>query len=175
MNLRLLSTILLLCTLSGCASLQKSIEGYRQRASQKEQLGRAIDLMVRGDTRHATAILQSITAGRGTPGITDEALFRLAVLSLPDDLDPEDMQRVSRPLERLKKEYPASSWTAQAAPLAEFVATIPGRIQTASELRRQLKSLRELNLSLTRENKELRLNIEKLKTLDLEIERKNKP
>lgn len=166
---------LLAITLTGCASLQKSIEGYRQRSSQKEQLARAVDLLAKGDAKHTVTILQGLVAGKGTPGITDEALFRLALLSLPEDLDMEDLVRVSRPLERLKKEYPASPWTTQAAPLAEFVATVSGRVQAASELRRQLKSLRELNLSLTRENKELRLNIEKLKTLDLEIERKTKP
>jgi cell division protein FtsB len=77
-------------------------------------------------------------------------------------------------IERLRKEYPSSSWTGMAAPLAELLTA-------TTELRRQNRTLKNQNQSLSRENQslskeaqELRQNIEKLKRLDLELEQRNK-
>ena len=161
--------------LSGCATVQKSLEGQRQRSVQQEKLAQAIKLIERGNTEKAATILAAIVATAGIPGITDEALFRLGLLTVPSDLEREEISSALKYLERLQKEYPISPWSTQAASVTEFLANAPRHLQTTTELRRQLKSLKDLNLSLTRENKEMRLNIEKLKTLDLELEKKAKP
>jgi chromosome segregation ATPase len=75
----------------------------------------------------------------------------------------------------LKKEYPSSPWTAQAAPLNELIGT-------AEELKRQSGNSRAAHQSLNREVNELKrtvneLNkqIEQLKHLDLELEQKRRP
>lgn len=169
--LLLTATIL---SLSACAVVQKTIEVQRQRSLQEERLEKALALLQRGDTDGATENLRAVVAAKGVNGVTDEALFRLALLTIPEEFDREEIGQASALLERLRKEYPASIWTAQAASLASFLTDFPRRLQASTELRRQIKSLKDVNLSLTRENKELRLNIEKLKTLDFELEKKTK-
>ena len=84
------------------------------------------------------------------------------------------MAQTYKRLERLQKEYPSSSWARTAWPLMEF-------LETGEELRRQNRNLKNLNQSLTKENKELHqnikeqnLNLERLKNLDLELEQKTK-
>ena len=62
----------------------------------------------------------------------------------------------------------------QAVPLNDLLV---GRWMSEVSLgktRRQVKALKDSNLSLTRENKEMRLNIEKLKTLEQELELKSR-
>ncbi|RNC69615.1 MAG: tetratricopeptide repeat protein [Desulfuromonadales bacterium] len=167
--------LLILASLAGCASLQKSVENVRQRTAQEEKLLQAVKLLGKGDTERASPLLESIVTAPGVTGVTDEALFRLALLSLPNDAERGDPTRSLKLLERLQKEYPSASWSSQASAVTDFLASAHQRLQATSELRRQLKSLKDQNLSLTRENKELRLNFEKLKSLDVELERKSKP
>jgi len=262
--------LVLACTLccSGCASL--STTSFYARYTQQQKLSRAVDLLGTGNTGQATGLLAEVAAGKGFPGVTDEALFRLALLSVGDGTDPSRLQQARQLLERLKKEYPDSPWTAQGASLTDFLTNIPkrydlgrgkklaealralregdadtaaklldeisrgkaadgvtdealfrlallsidteperqqnsltsnllGRLETEypespwtlqaaglsellenlsqkfrnnQEMRRQIKSFKDMNQHLIRENKELRLNIERLKNLDLELERK---
>lgn len=175
MKARFIITILLSACLSGCATVQKSLEVQRVHSVQHEKLAQAVKLISVGNTERAAAILSSVVAAPGMPEVTDEALFRLGLLSIPSDLEVDQISKSLKYLERLQKEYPSSTWANQAASLTDLLSEIPRRIQTTSELRRQIKTLKDLNLSLTRENKEMRLNIEKLKTLDLELEKKSKP
>lgn len=172
---RILVIMLFMAYLSGCATIQKSLEGQRKRTAQQEKLSQAVKLIERGNTEKAAAVLTAIVAAQGVPGITDEALFRLGLLSIPSDLEREEITNALKYLERLQKEYPVSPWATQAASLTDFLDVLPRRLQSTTELRRQIKTLKDLNLSLTRENKEMRLNIEKLKILDLELEKKAKP
>jgi len=175
MNTRMIIIIFFMTCFSGCATVQKSLEGQRQRFVQQEKLAQAVKLIEGGNTEKAASILAEIVAKPGLPGVTDEALFRLGLLSVPSDLEQEEISIAVKYLERLQKEYPVSSWSIQAASITDFLASVPRRLQTTTELRRQIRSLKDLNLSLSRENKEIRLNIEKLKTLDLELEKKAKP
>jgi len=175
MTARIPLIILAVLWLSGCATIQKSVESHRLRSARQERLAQAVSLMGKGHTEKAAAILSEIVAAPGIPGITDEALFRLGLLSVPPDLERDEIFIALKHLERLQKEYPVSPWAYQAAPLTDFLSGVPRRIQATTELRRQIKTLKDLNLSLTRENKEMKLNIEKIKALDLELEKKAKP
>lgn len=175
MTSRMIATVLLIACLSGCASIQKSLESQRLRSARQERLAQAVWLIERGNAERAATVLTAIVSSPGMPGVTDEALFRLGLLSVPPDLEREELSTALKYLERLQKEYPISPWATQAASLTDFLASVPRRVQSTTELRRQIKTLKDLNLSLTRENKEMRLNIEKIKTLDLELEKKAKP
>lgn len=175
MNVRTVIIILLTACLSGCTTLQKTIKSHQMRNAQQENLTQALKHIDRGNTEKAMAHLKAIVAAPGVAGVTDEALFRLGLLSIPSDLDREELADALTYLERLQKEYPISIWSTQASSLTDFLSEIPHSIRATTELRRQIRTLKDLNLSLTRENKEMKLNIEKLKTLDFELERKAKP
>ena len=47
-------------------------------------------------------------------------------------------------------------------------------IRTLRDRQREVRTLKELNLSLSRDNREMRQSIERLKSLDLELEKKIK-
>ncbi len=155
---------------SGCASLKG--QGFVARYSQKQKLSDAVESLQKGNPYNAARLLKQICAEKGVPGITDEALFRLALLSIDTELDRNNIATTLKLLGRLQNEYPDSAWTAQAAPVADFLDEHTEKLQKAQELRRQVRSYKDLNLSLARENKELRQSIERLKDLDLELERK---
>lgn len=175
MKFRLLAAVLILILPTGCAPVRKVVTDIRQRSAQEEKLSLAVELIARGRIDNAAVLLDAIIIEKPVRGVTDEALFRLALLRLPSEPRTGDIAKATKLLDQLQRDYPDSPWAHQALPLSDFIAEIPARIEAAGELRRQIKSLRDLNLSLTRENKELRLNLEKLKTLDLELERKLKP
>ncbi len=155
---------------SGCASLRS--QDLVVRFSQGQKLSQAVNSLEKGNPYNATRLLKEICAAKGFAGVTDEALFRLALLSIDAEPDRNNLSTTLKLLDRLQKEYPNSPWTAQASPLADFLDEHSDKLQKAQELRRQVRSYKDLNLSLTRENKELRQSIERLKDLDLELERK---
>jgi hypothetical protein len=155
---------------SGCASFRS--QGFVARFSQGQKLSEAVNSLEKGNPYNATRLLKQICAEKGVPGVTDEALFRLALLSMDADIDRNNISTTLKLLDRLEKEYPTSPWAVQATPLADFLEEHADKLQKAQELRRQVRSYKDLNLSLTRENKELRQSIERLKDLDLELERK---
>lgn len=169
---------LALC-LGGCATTKPKTEkppnaGLLQRYAEVRRLSSAVGFIEKGDTAQAIKLLETICNGSPAPGITDEALFRLALLTMkPSAERPASPQGVQY-LKRLKKEYPASPWTTQAAPLVELV-------NSAEELKRQNRNYRSSNQTLTREINELNKtiaernkSIEELKHLDLEIEKKTR-
>jgi TolA-binding protein len=180
-----ISALVALC--SGCAfprSGQKAVPkpaekvaekpGMLQSFSESRKLASARSQLEKGDSLGAARILEGIVNAGSIPGVTDEALFRLAILTLKPSLEHPASQQGHQLLRRLKKEYPNSPWTVQASPLLDLV-------NTAEELRRQNRSYRSTNQTLTREvndlNKninELNKNIEQLKHLDLELERKTR-
>jgi len=127
----------------------------------------ALQFMLAGNESAARDQLESIVEEPALVGVTDEALFRLAVFNLGDE-NGKGETRARKLLERLTAEFPASSWTRQAAPLLEYIretAALRARM-------RDMKSLRNQNLSLSRDNKGLRQSLEHLKNLDLELEQK---
>lgn len=127
----------------------------------------ALQFMRTGDESSARDLLERIVDEPPLVGVTDEALFRLAVFNLGDEHGKGET-RARKLLERLTAEFPASSWSRQAAPLLEHIR----ETVTLRSRMRELKSLRSQNLSLSRDNKDLRQNLEHLKNLDLELEQK---
>ncbi len=151
---------------SGCATPGKSdTAGFLQRYSASNRLAEAVELLSKGDAPGAAKLLDGISRGGAMPGVTDEALFRLALLSLRAGGETPASAQGRRLLRRLKKEYPASPWTLQAASLVELIGV-------ADELKRQNRNLKGVNQSLTREIGDLNRNLERLKHLDLELEQK---
>ena len=159
----------------GCATSRPGEQGgFLQHYSEARRLSAAVTLLKNGDSFGASKVLEAICSASPVPEVTDEALFRLALLSLTPSAERPATSPAQQLLRRLKKEYPGSPWTAQAAPLVEL-------INFTEELRRQNKNFRNANQSLNREVNELNKNInelnqsiEQLKHLDLEIEKKTR-
>ena len=172
----LLTAVLLF--LSGCASFP-GLEGVLLRSPQSKSLARANELLESGDRSGAVRELTAVTEAKGVSGVTDEALFRLALLTVHPAVDSGGNLHALNLLKRLKREYPASRWTVQSGQLSELLAG-------ADELRRQVKSLKSQNQSLRSQNQtlrsqnqtlgsevnELNRNINQLKQLDQELEKR---
>ena len=159
----------------GCATSHPGQKGgFLQHYSESKRLDAARTLLENGDSSGATKVLEAICSSPAEPGVTDEALFRLALLSLKPSPERPASAQGRQLLRRLKKEFPASPWAAQAVPLVELISS-------AEELRRQNRNYRTANQALTRDVnelnkniKELTKNIDQLKHLDLEIEQKTR-
>jgi len=145
-------------------AVQKKSIFSTHRHAQARNLETAKKLLQENKVSAATDVLENISAAKGVPGVTDEALFRLAMLYLDGGQGKNDIAQAQSTLEKLMKEYPTSSWKNHSDSLIDLIAV----------LNRKIKSLKGENISLTKENKELRLNIEKLKILDIEQELKVK-
>ena len=139
--------------------------GLMQRYSGSKQLTQAGEMLRKGDTRGAAKTLGAIITGPSVPGVTDEALFRLALLTLNPGVEKPASEKGQQLLRRLGKEYPRSQWTLLAAPVSEL-------IDVAEEHKRQNKALKGTNQALTKEINELSKSIEQLKRLDQELEQK---
>lgn len=158
-----MKNILILCVimaLGGCVSLSRP-GGVLYPSTQSNRLAQAVALLEQGRTDAARELLAALCAEPGVAGITDEALLRLSLLRLGAGQD----RQIRHDLERLKKEYPASSWS----PLADLLNE---QLLSSEELQQQNRKLKEQNSSSTRENRELRQSIEKLKSLELELGKK---
>lgn len=150
--------ILVAATLSGCAAFTNRSASVSERC-----LAEGLLSLHSGNLRLAHELFECAVSEPPVDKITDEALFRLALLQLGED-GSKAVPRAQALLERLRKEYPGSPWTHQAAPLTTWLAgTKVGRDRD-----------REHVNQLILENRELRQNIERLKDLDLEIEKKRK-
>lgn len=149
--------------LAGCATMQKGeTGGFMQRYAKSKRLAQAVEMLSRGNSNQAARELRAISEETPVPGVTDEALFRLALLSLKPGTD-KSLAQGEHLLKRLRKDYPRSPWTAQAAPLIDLM-------EHSDELRSQNRNLKAVNQSLTKEINELNKNIEQLKHLDVELE-----
>jgi hypothetical protein len=138
-----------------------------QRSPQSKNLARANELLKSGDKAGAARELTAVTDAEGVTGITDEALFRLALLNIHPAADPSGNLHSLNLLKRLKREYPASRWTVQSGQLIELLTGV-------EELRRQVRSLKSQNQTLGSEVNELNRNIEQLKQLDQELEKRRR-
>jgi outer membrane protein assembly factor BamD (BamD/ComL family) len=127
-------------TMCGCATTSGTF--YRHRQASK--LCSAVTLLQKKEVPAAMELLTAITNEQRVADVTDEALFRLALLNLGTEPDKGQIMKTLQLLKRLEEEYPASPWTVQAAPLQRLLA----------------------------ETKELRRNLHKLKILDMELEQK---
>lgn len=156
----MISLALALC--SGCAALKTGEGNVVQRYSGSRQLEQADEMLARGNTQGAAKLLNEITSGPSVAGVTDEALFKLALLALKPGV--ERYSHGQQLLRRLGKEFPKSSWNRLAAPVADM-------IEAVEEQKHQNRNLKGTNQSLTKEISELNKSIEQLKRLDLELEK----
>jgi hypothetical protein len=134
---------------------------------QERRFDGALELLRTGREKEARDMLDIVVAGPSRSGVTDEALFRLSLLYLRDDSGKGPV-RTQELLDRLIEEYPRTLWAHQGAPLAAYLTGV----RTLRDRQREVRTLKELNLSLSRDNREMRQSIERLKSLDLELEKK---
>lgn len=148
--------------------------GAQEQRTASSRLGQAVEMLRKGRSAAAAKVLEEISNAGPVPGVTDEALFRLALLSLKSA--PGQGEKL---LKRLRKEYPGSAWTEQAEPVAALLDQV-------DELRSQNRSLKGENQSLGGERDELKKkvgdlegkvqqlnrNLDQLKHLDLELEQR---
>ena len=162
---KLFVVTILTYALAGCATLQQEGSGIVHHYKQSRILEEARTQLEKGSPDRAVKLLEEIGSAKEVPGVTDEALFRLALLSLNPASEKNGTSHALQTLKRLQKDFPASPWAIQAASLAELLTSV-------DELKRQNRNYRSLNQSLSRDNKELIDNIEKLKHLDMELAKK---
>lgn len=164
----LLSFCALSC-LSGCATMPKA-DTYAQEQKRKLILARM--LLEDNRVRAAKEILTDISNEKGTPGVTDEALFHLALLNLEPGGQKILTKRAGRNLDKLLQEYPTSLWKSHAITLKGVIDAYDLSLEENAEQEKTIRNLKSSHQSLGRENRELRQDLEKLKKLDLELERK---
>lgn len=146
--------------LPGCSSLGLQSEQERQFAA-------GLQSLQLGNQQQASNLFERIVSAPPVAGVTDEVLFRLALLQLAEDAGSKGMARSQVLLDRLKKEFPDSPWAPHATALVSWFAGSRGSREQINQLTREYREL-------VRENRELRQNIERLKNLDIEIEKKRK-
>ena len=165
-----LSLAVLTCT-GGCAGVGKLFGSKPAPTAaipdREHDFSTALEYLRKGKEQQARAALERVVEAPPLGGVTDEALFRLALLHFNDD-GGRDTARARSLLERLKYEYPKSLWSHQAAPLTAYLASAG----TLRDKDREIRTLRQLNLSLSRDNKELHQSLERLKSLDKELEQR---
>lgn len=180
-----IALLALMLTASGCASIGSKLSSLFESKPEAKPQGKskytikfpdqertfaaALEFLKKGNEKKAREMLEIVSDSPPLNGVTDEALFRLAILHLGDE-GGKGVGRAQTLLERLRSEFPGSIWTSQAAPLSTYLSGA----KSLRDREREVKILRELNLSLSRDNKELRQSIERIKNLDLELERKNR-
>jgi hypothetical protein len=160
---KLIALLLAASLCAGCASTRKGETGFIERYAGSKKLARAVELMEKGNSTSAARELSAICTSPAVPGVTDEALFRLALLSLKPAADRPVSGQAQQLLKRLRKEYPASPWTVQAAQLNDL-------LNQSDELKQQNRGLKASNQSLAKEVSEYNKVIKQLKALDLELE-----
>jgi hypothetical protein len=154
---------------AGCTGFGDRMPRNIAISDQERYLAGAVDQLRLGNEQQANALLEKTISGVPTIGVTDEALFRLALLCLKED-GGKGLLKAQALLEQLSDKYPDSIWTRQSAPLLSHLA----EVKVLRNRVRELKALKEHNLSLSRDNKEMRQSLEQLKQLDLELEKRIK-
>lgn len=160
--------IQLVLLVSGCATLVKKSGPLPGAAYIEERnFAFALQYLRSGNETAARDLFERTVDAPPLIGVTDEALFRLALLNLRDE-GGKGEPRARALLNRLIHEFPASIWARQASPLVAHLQDV----LTLRGVQREFKNLRNQNLSLSHDNKELRQSIERLKQLDMELEQK---
>ncbi|MGB9081572.1 MAG: hypothetical protein WCD00_09740 [Desulfuromonadaceae bacterium] len=162
----LIGMLLLSLGLNGCGGIL--VKETPQAVSERRQkLAKAVNMIETGHDSEARYFLELVIDDTGEAGVTDEALFRLAILKLNDGELGAGKSSIAL-LERMRSSYPTSAWTNQSTPLYSYLMNI----KNIRNREREFKTLREKNLSLSRDVSELRQAIDRLKALDHELEQK---
>lgn len=164
-----IALLVLMMLNAGCSGLEVKTSRFLAFSEQERSLNEALDKLRAGNIQQARDLLEKVVDGVPVAGVTEEALFRLALLSLNED-GGKGIQHAQSLLERLARKYPDSIWTRQSAPLLLHLA----EVKVLRNRQRELKTLKGLNLSLSQDNREMRQSLERLKQLDLELEQKIK-
>lgn len=168
-NKRAVVMLVMAMLISGCGVKMQSSSVRLVVPEQERAYAGALEFLKTGKEQQARELLEKVVAAPAISGITDEALFRLALLNMRDEAGKAPARTQSL-LERLENDFPRSIWTRQAAPLMSYLTSI----KFPRDKQRELKTLKDVNLSLSRDNRELRQTIERLKSLDIELEQKIK-
>ncbi|MDD2335591.1 MAG: tetratricopeptide repeat protein [Geobacteraceae bacterium] len=163
--------IAIIIGLSGCATIRKEDPNAHE---QRQKLVLAKMLLQSNRTEAAKKTLTEITAKPAVAGITDEALFRLALLDLEAGQQKIATDKAGKALDTLLGKFRSSNWSAHATTLKGLIDAYDITLQEKAELDKIIKNLKSSNASLTKENADLRQDLEKIKKLDLELERKKK-
>ena len=100
--------------------------------------------------QEATEQLTSICNEQKTLGVTDEALFHLALLQLSPEPDKIRIQKSRAFLKKIQDDFPTSPWAGQARAFDRLIVKIGSRIDEAATLKRDLQKLKKLDLELER-------------------------
>lgn len=168
---RYIAIIALFIGLGGCATT-KAVDLRAQE--QKKRLLLAQVLLEENRAAAAKGLLSDICAAPGVPGVTDEALFRLALMELEAGEQKIVTGKAGKNLDKLVKDYPNSPWKAHAVTIKGLIEAYDGAVEEKAELEKSVRNLKSANLSLAKENKDLKQDMEKLKNLELDLERKKK-
>ena len=155
----------LLLNLTGCGGLF----GTGGTLEKRRNLATGVEMVRDGLESEARHFFELVITDPQDDGVTDEALFRLAILNLNDGKLGGGKSSLAL-LDTLQHSYPKSVWARQAEPLLLYLKG-PHSIRSRE---RELTSLREKNVALNKEVRELRQVIERLKMLDRELELKIK-
>ena len=134
---------------------QPTAEHWSWRKMMERQLDQAVRAIQRRDTQGAARRLRAIVNQRDVPGVTDEALFRLALLSMNPSMEKPGSERGIQLLKRLKRDFPKSGWSVQAEPLLEL-------IDVAENLKAQSRSLSNAKEAVEAENRDLATKLKHL-------------
>jgi len=175
---RLIAVYILLAGLSGCATTLRLDPNIHE---QQQKLTEAKKLLERNKTADAKMTLYEITTKPAVAGVTDEALFRLALLNLEAGQQKFATTKAGKSLDSVLSKFSSSSWTPHAITLKGLLDDYEIVVQEKAELDKSVRNLKNANAalsnanaSLTKENADLRQDMEKLKKLDLELEMKKK-
>jgi hypothetical protein len=169
--------IAIIAGLSGCATMRKE----DPNAQLRKKLVLAKMLLESNKLEAAKKTLSEITAKPPVTGITDEALFRLALLELEAGQQKIATDKSGKDLVTILNKFRSSTWSAHATTLKGLIDAYDITLQENAELDRMVKNLKSSNASLinsnaslAKENTDLRQDLEKIKKLDLELEMKKK-
>lgn len=141
-------TAIFFLVLNGCI-LPRSARQLTSLPPHKK-LAAAVSLIQKDDAVTAIKLLEEITSMPPVPGVTDEALFRLALLQLGSELDKAKVTKTKQSIKRLTDEYPESPWSGQAKQLDRFLIKVVKVVDEGSDLKRDMKKLKSLDLELDR-------------------------
>ncbi len=157
--------------MGGCATVP-TVDPYI--AEQRRKLILAQMLLEDKKPAAAKELLNTIITTPTVTGVTDEALFRLALLNLEAGDQRIATRRAGRNLDRLLSDFPASPWHVHGATLKGLIDAYDIALEEKTDLEKTVRNLRNTSATLSKENRELRHDLEKLKNLDLELEMKTK-
>ncbi len=173
---RIAGTIIISLILAGCSTLPFRGFGNESTDGLRNRLDAASSALAKGNSQKAASLLGEVCARSSVTGVTDEALFRLALLKLSED-EPAGYEESRQLLARLKTEFPRSQWTTLSSPLAGLLNELEGleneNLRLANRYR-ELQNIKGLNQSLIRQNRDLQQTLNRLKAADLELERKSR-